>query len=369
MILLDVAGAYDNVSHQRLLDNVRRLGLGHLAPWIASFLTGRSTKLPGFLSESFLTPTGIPQGSPVSPILLLLFNAPLVSACNTHGRGGTGVACGYGWIDDVAIIVESDRYYDNIQLLEKVLGRADRWAKRYAARFAPEKFELIHFTNPDENETTQEPTPNTTHIRSDIFDYTIQHPEGNDQMPVRYNDIVTIQPSETAKYLGIWLDRHLRFDTHRKKLLAKANGSLEALRAMTGSVWGASLMAMRKVYQAVVVPQILYGISACYCPAAKTIPAWEMKRIVSEFTKIQRRAAILISGALKSTSAAALNVELFLPPIHLRIDQITQETAIRIQTGAHGPSQTVCVTNDLHRRPGNADGALSKPSNGRRVVS
>jgi hypothetical protein len=59
-----------------------------------------------------------------------------------------------------------------------------------------------------------------------------------------------------------------------------------------------------------------------------------MKRIVKEFTKIQRRTAILISGAFKSTSAAALNVELFLTPIHLLIDQIIQETAIRIQTGA-----------------------------------
>ncbi|OKP06350.1 hypothetical protein PENSUB_6340 [Penicillium subrubescens] len=85
--------------------------------------------------------------------------------------------------------------------------------------------------------------------------------------------------------------------THRQKLLDKANGSLEALRAMTGSVWGASLVAMRKVYQAVVVPQMLYGISAWYCPAARFMPTWEMKRTVNEFTNIQRRAAILISGA------------------------------------------------------------------------
>jgi hypothetical protein len=75
---------------------------------------------------------------------------------------------------------------------------------------------------------------------------------------------------------------------------------------------------------------MLYGVSAWYCPAARTIPAWEMKRIVNEFTKIQRRAAILIGGAFKSTSAAALNVELSLPPVHLLIGQLIQESAIRI---------------------------------------
>lgn len=152
-------------------------------------------------------------------------------------------------------------------------------------------------------------------------------------MPAQYNDL-TIQPTRTAKYLGVWLDKHLDFNTHRQKLLAKANGSIEALRAMTGLVWGASLSAMRKVYQAVVVPQMLYGVSVWYCPAVRAIPAGELRRIINEFTKIQRRAAILISGAFKSTSAVALNIELFITPIHLLIDQIIQETAIRIQTGA-----------------------------------
>ena len=190
----------------------------------------------------------------------MLFNAPLVSACGTYTRGGTGVTCGFGWVDDVAIIAESETYHDNIKSLEKVLGRAEQWAERHAARFAPDKFELIHLTNPTESETTQ-PINSATTIGSDIFDYSAQHPEGNDQMPVRYDDNTIIQPSETAKYLGVWLDKHLDFNTYRQKLLAKANGSLEALRAMTGSVWGASLAAMRKVYQAVVVPQMLYGVS------------------------------------------------------------------------------------------------------------
>jgi ribonuclease HI len=91
---------------------------------------------------------------------------------------------------------------------------------------------------------------------------------------------------------------------------------------------------MRKVYQAVVVPQMLYGVSAWYCPAARAMTAGELRRTINEFTKTQRRAAILISGAFKSTSAAALNVELFITPIHLLMDQIIQEIAIRIQTGA-----------------------------------
>jgi hypothetical protein len=65
---------------------------------------------------------------------------------------------------------------------------------------------------------------------------------------------------------------------------------------------------------------MLYGVSAWYCPAARAMLAGELRRTVNEFTKIQRRAAILISGAFKSTSAAALNVELYLTPVQLLID-------------------------------------------------
>ncbi|KAJ5647847.1 hypothetical protein N7490_004219 [Penicillium lividum] len=46
----------------------------------------RSTriKLPGFTSELFATKTGIPQGSPISPILFLLFNTPLKTLAITN---------------------------------------------------------------------------------------------------------------------------------------------------------------------------------------------------------------------------------------------------------------------------------------------
>jgi hypothetical protein len=188
MLLLDVAGAYDNVSHERLLYNISRLRLGQFAPWIVSFLRDRSTrsKLPGYLSDSFPTPIGIPQGSPISPILFLLFNAPLITACGL--RTGNAQSISPGWVDDVAVLVESESYYNNTITRKKILDKANLWARRHEARFAPGKFELIHFTNPDENKTAQEPTTNDiTCIGSDIFDYSTQHPEGNDQMPVQYN--------------------------------------------------------------------------------------------------------------------------------------------------------------------------------------
>ena len=67
---------------------------------------------------------------------------------------------------------------------------------------------------------------------------------GHDKLPVRTTSQI-IQPTTTAKYLGVWLDQTLSFDLYRAKLAGKASASLDALRGMTGSTWGASLIAMR----------------------------------------------------------------------------------------------------------------------------
>lgn len=45
ILLLDVSGAYNFVSHVRLIHNVRQSRLGHFAPWIKAFLTGHTTQL------------------------------------------------------------------------------------------------------------------------------------------------------------------------------------------------------------------------------------------------------------------------------------------------------------------------------------
>jgi hypothetical protein len=44
------------------------------------------------------------------------------------------------------------------------------------------------------------------------------------------------------------------------------------------------------------------------------MPALEIARLVNELVKLQKRAAVLISGTFKSISTAALDIELFLLP-------------------------------------------------------
>jgi hypothetical protein len=101
LLMLDVSGAFDNVSHARLPHNLRKRGLPlQLAQWIQSYLSNwRSRiKLDEGIGPEFEVRTDIPQGSPLSPILYLFYNADLLEI-----RIGNALVTGY--IDDVAIMM------------------------------------------------------------------------------------------------------------------------------------------------------------------------------------------------------------------------------------------------------------------------
>lgn len=314
LLMLDVSGAYDNVSHRRLLHNLRKRRLGQLAPWVKAFLSNRSTtiRMPEGMSDAFPTPTGIPQGSPISPILYLIYNADLIEIC---GNGVTSK----GWVDDACFIAQGDSERETIKKLRSACQKADQWARTHASVFDPKKYALVHFVN------TQEVDPQYT------------------PLPLQGHTVAATRTAE--RYLGYWLDPELEFHHHREKAVGKADVSLQALRSLAGSTWGASLSAMRRIYQAVVMPQMLFGVSAWYQPMVIS----KMKaRIISQpFVAIQKRATCLISGALRTTAAEALNAELYLPPIAIHMNRLVKETAVRLRTG---PAFAVPPTM-LRRRP------------------
>ncbi|KAI1829300.1 hypothetical protein DTO027I6_9813 [Penicillium roqueforti] len=271
LLMLDVSGAYDNVSNERLLHNLKKRRLGHFVPWVRAFLSNRSTsiRMPEGMSDQIPTPTGIPQGSPISPILYLIYNTDLIENC------GNGVTSN-GWVDDVCFMTKGDSERETIKRLRATCRKADQWAEKHASVFDPKKYALVHF-------------------------------------------------------LGYWLNPGLEFRHHREKAVANAGVSLHAIRSLAGSTWEASLYAMRKIYQAVIIPQMLFGVSAWYQPML--ISNSKARTISQPFAAIQKQAACLISGAFKTTAAEALNAELYLPPISVHMNRLVKETALRLRTG------------------------------------
>ena len=116
---LDISGAFDNVSHERLIHNLRVKGIpGLISRFVESFLGERTTSLVlGTNRENqILTSTGIPQGSSLSPIHFLFFVSRLLLILQTASSSTVG------FVDDTNILNWSSTTEENCKKLEEQRG-------------------------------------------------------------------------------------------------------------------------------------------------------------------------------------------------------------------------------------------------------
>ena len=76
IVLLDLAKAFDTVSHNILLKKLELYGLkGVTLDWFSSYLSGRQQQcvVEGCVSKPRLLSCGVPQGSVLGPLLFLIY--------------------------------------------------------------------------------------------------------------------------------------------------------------------------------------------------------------------------------------------------------------------------------------------------------
>lgn len=74
--------------------------------------------MPEGISDRIPTSTGIPQGSPISPIMYLIYNVDLIENC------GIGVTSN-GWVDDVCVMAKGDRERETTRKLKEACCKAN----------------------------------------------------------------------------------------------------------------------------------------------------------------------------------------------------------------------------------------------------
>ena len=91
LVSFDVKGAYNGVYKERLLQRLTARGIPPvLVRWINAFCSNRTATIlvNGYTSnQQQLLQAGLPQGSPLSPILFLFFNTNLVQYQLNANRG------------------------------------------------------------------------------------------------------------------------------------------------------------------------------------------------------------------------------------------------------------------------------------------
>src|SRR5947199_10492845 len=107
---MDIKGAFDHVSANQMLKICQKLQLPKsLYYWIRSFLQNRKVQLKfdGNSQEMTNIEIGIPQGSPISPILFLIYIRFLFTErVNTSERI-------LSYLDDIGLVISSKSIEEN----------------------------------------------------------------------------------------------------------------------------------------------------------------------------------------------------------------------------------------------------------------
>jgi hypothetical protein len=145
LLPLDMTGIFDEVVPARRLRNMREWKIpGCIVKWVGRFISNRTTTfcLPGYNTNAFPTLTSISQGSPLSLIFFLFYNANFIDAYNLP----TSPASGIGFVNNEKALAFCKITDDNCRMLQSLHKWCLGWARSHGASFAQEKYILMQFT-------------------------------------------------------------------------------------------------------------------------------------------------------------------------------------------------------------------------------
>jgi ribonuclease HI len=313
-LTFDIKGYFDFVNHKRLLCELRRKNLPlEYVKWTASFLTDREAAIciDGNYGAMKPVENGIPQGSPVSPILAAYYSTELLEKFAIPPDGPNSDLALRDrtpskpspinilmYVDDGKIYVSSTSLYTNVILLSLAYEEVALWLNN--AGLAPDlnKREIMHYSRRRRYDCSPP--------------ITLQDVDGSTK---------TLVPDKVVKWLGVHFDRKLRFQQHVKIAAARGINAVNALKMLANTIRGLSHTLLRRLYLSCVIPKILY---AC--------PAWWNNTLIQAkpLDMVQRKALCLICAAFKTTPTAALEIEASIPPIKHQAQLITRRYAVRI---------------------------------------
>jgi len=273
-LFLDIKAGFNNVDNKTLARILRQGGIPpYLVSWVSSFLGERSCTLifQGAPGTPAPINVGGPQGSPISPLLFLLYVAPL------HFGIPRGLMISY--VDDFALTVASLSYRGNIRRLQELFERLERKASRLGVSFSVAKIELIHWRTPSQRHSPKCVSP--IQIKGEVF-----------------------HPSNSVRWLGYWFTQALDPAAHFSRRLALAQGAFALIRRLSPPGAGLPPYLYHRLATSLVAPILLYGADL-FTPSVGTTT-----RLDTFWRQVQR----WTTNCFSATPTGILSVESCLPP-------------------------------------------------------
>jgi ribonuclease HI len=293
-VFIDIEGAFDNTDFEIIENAARRMNINGVAvKWVKAMLKSREVKSNIEGSTIRIKPTrGCPQGGCLSPLLWCMVVNSLIIELENMGCHVTAYA------DDLALVISCYRAEEACDEMNKILKQVESWCRRNGLNVNPSKTTIMRITR----------------LRAED--------------KIKMKDVMLsgekLKMADDFKYLGIYIDSKLSMKKHIDETTTKSLRSLWAAKAMVSRTWGLSPKIAMWLYKQVILPRITYG-SIVWWHRAK------LKTYAKKLNSVQRLATLMVTGAMKSTPTATLNLMLDLSPVELAVEIRAIETYSRMK--------------------------------------
>jgi ribonuclease HI len=278
-LFLDLKAAFDTVHHSALLIEIHKIGIrGRLATYLQNFLKNRTfqVRCGNTCSPSVAQEHGVPQGSPLSPTLFLIFiNDVFANIDNISANLKFSL-----YADDLAIWITHPDELQAMNIMQLALDEIQKWCDQRGVQISPAKSATMVFSRLHNPPVT----------------------------PLHLND-ENIPLVSNYKYLGLTLDRRLTFNQHVADLKQRCSRRLNILRCISGREWGADRHTLLRLYMSLIRPILDYNAFLF----GNISSAVEHK-----LETIQNNALRIITGALCTTPISNLLADLNIPALDRR---------------------------------------------------
>lgn len=225
-LFLDINKAFDSVWHRGMLFKLAQMNVPrYLILLIKSFLEHRTLriKINNTLSKPFIPLQGVPQGSPLSPLLYNLYCYDIFSQTDPNNYL-------LQYADDTALVTHAKSINIATEKLQSLITTIESWFNRWRLKPNPDKSQFIIFFH----------TPKSS------------------SPTVRLANIA-IKPVNSIKYLGVQIDHKLNFKQHSSITKKRAVTRARYFRSLTYKKHGIDLSTAGTIYKTICRPLLEYS--------------------------------------------------------------------------------------------------------------
>ena len=300
-IFFDLEKAYDTTWKRGILNKLHELGYrGRMAYFLEGFLESRTFKLRAgsTYSDTFEQEMGVPQGSILSPTL---FNVQIndIAKVAKEALRGKHSECSL-FVDDFALCISASSLRCAERALQGCVNKVQEWVCKNGFKFSENKTVAIHFWKGQR-----------------IDD------------PNIFLNGTKITAVNEARFLGLIFDRRLTFHSHIQDLKLRCLKSLNVLKVVSHTNWGADSKVLLRLYQALVRSKLDYG--CCVYGSAK-------KSNLKILDPIHNAGVRIALGAFRTSRIESLYTEAGEDSLDLRRLKLSLNYVIKLKSYPENPA-------------------------------